>query len=68
MPLYADMALCGMDPIIPYHEVLRAIRRHREISSNACLHDGVNVCPAAQECQRFLAGELMAGKLKYEAP
>ena len=68
MPLYADMALCGMDPIIPYHEMLQAVRRHREISSRACLHDGVNVCPAAQECQRYFAGELMAGKLKYEAP
>lgn len=68
MPLYADMALCGMDPIIPYHEMLQAIRRHREISPHACLHDGVNVCTSAQECQRFFAGELMAGKLKYEAP
>ena len=31
MPLYADMALCGMDPIIPYHEMLQAVRRHQLI-------------------------------------
>ena len=68
MPLYADMALCGMDPILPYHEMLYAIKRHREISSPACLHGGVNVCPAAGRCAEFLSGELMAGKLKYEAP
>ena len=67
MPLYADMALCGMDPIIPYHEMLYAIKKHRQISSHACLHDGVNVCPAAGRCADFLSGELMAGKLKYEA-
>ena len=67
MPLYADMALCGMDPIIPYHEMLYAIKKHRQISSHACLHDGDNVCPAAGRCADFLSGELMAGKLKYEA-
>ena len=68
MPLYADMALFGMDPILPYHEMLLAIRRHREISPRARLHDGVNVCPAACRCQEFLSGSLMADKLKYEAP
>jgi len=67
MPLYADMALTGMDSIIPYHEMLAAIRRHRKISPHACLHDGVNVCPAAVRCQSFLADELMADKLRYEA-
>lgn len=67
MPLYADLALSGMDPIIPYHEMLYAIRRNKEISPHACLHDGVNVCPAAMRCQQFLAGDLMAGKMKYEA-
>ncbi len=67
MPLYADMALCGMDPIIPYHEMLCAIRRHKAISSPECLHGGVNVCPAANRCAEFLSGELMANKLKYEA-
>lgn len=67
MPLYADLALSGMDPILPYHEVLFAIERHRKIASQACLHDGVNVCPAACRCQAFLQGELMADKLEYEA-
>ena len=67
MPLYADMALCGMDPIIPYHEMLHAIDRHKAISSPECLHGGVNVCSAACRCAEFLSGELMADKLKYEA-
>ena len=67
MPLYADMALCGMDPIIPYHEMLYAIDRHKAISSPECLHGGVNACPAACRCAEFLSGELMADKLKYEA-
>ena len=68
MPLYADMALCSMDPIIPYHEMLAAIQHHKQIASRECLHGGVNVCPAACWCADFLAGELMADKLKYEAP
>lgn len=67
MPLYADLALSGMDPIIPYHEMLYAIRRNKEMSPQACLHDGVNVCPSAMRCQEFLEGDLMAGKMKYEA-
>lgn len=67
MPLYADMALCGMDPIIPYHEMLLAVKRHKAVASRACLHDGVNVCPSACRCADFLSGELMADKLKYES-
>ena len=68
MPLYADMALCGMDPILPYHEMLLAIKRHKAVASRACLHDGVNVCPSASRCAEYLSGELMVDKLKYEAP
>ena len=62
-----DMALCGMDPIIPYHEILLAIKRHKTVASHACLHDGVNVCQSACRCADFFSGELMADRLKYEA-
>jgi L-serine dehydratase len=68
-PLYADMALCGIDPLIPYHEMLLAIEetriKHGEgVSGPDC---GVNCTATATRCQQFLAREVMDGKLKWEA-
>jgi L-serine dehydratase len=68
-PLYADMALAGIDPLIPFHEVLGVIKATQEhfpdvVSGADC---GTNACPTAEKCQRFLAGDVMAGKLKWEA-
>jgi L-serine dehydratase len=68
-PLYADMALCGIDPLIPYHEMLLAIEETRikhgdGVSGPDC---GVNYTATAAQCQQFLAREVMDGKLKWEA-
>ncbi|MDR2245881.1 MAG: L-serine ammonia-lyase, iron-sulfur-dependent, subunit alpha [Treponema sp.] len=68
-PLYADMALSGIEPLIPYHEMLWAIEENRvkygdAVSGPGC---GVNCTATAAQCQRFLAAEVMEGKLKWEA-
>jgi L-serine dehydratase len=68
-PLYADMALCGIDPLIPYHEMLLAIEETRikyggGVTGPDC---GVNCTATAARCQQFLALEVMDGKLKWEA-
>ena len=67
-PLYADLALAGIDPLIPYHEVLFAIEENRKRSTQSLLHDGINLAPCAMNCQECFQSELMADKLKYEAP
>ncbi|AEF83449.1 L-serine ammonia-lyase, iron-sulfur-dependent, subunit alpha [Leadbettera azotonutricia] len=68
-PLYADMALSGIDPLIPYHEVLHAIEHTRNLYPEAiCGADcGTNCTPTAEKCQRFLSGEVMEGKMRWEA-
>jgi L-serine dehydratase len=68
-PLYADMALCGIDPLLPYHEVLLAIERNREKNPDAvCGPDcGLNCTDTAAQCRRFLSEDVMAGKLRFEA-
>jgi L-serine dehydratase len=68
-PLYADMALCGIDPLVPYHEVLLAIERNREKNPEAvCGPDcGLNRTATAGQCRRFLSQDVMAGKLRFEA-
>jgi len=68
-PLYADMALAGINPLIPYHEMLALIERTRSlypdvISGPDC---GVNCTATAERCQRFLSDEVMEGKLKWDA-
>jgi L-serine dehydratase len=68
-PLYADMALAGIDPLIPYHEMLLVIEENRikhgaAVSGPDC---GVNSTATALQCQQFLAHEVMEGKLKWEA-
>lgn len=57
-PLYADLALSGIDPLIPYHEVLQAVEEHyrrtpsRQLCGSEC---GCNLTPTAQDCQRWLS-------------
>lgn len=70
-PLYADMALAGIDPLIPYDQVLDAIERnYRETPADKLCGStcGINCTAAAQGCIAFLEGDLMKGKLAYEAP
>ena len=66
-PLYADLALAGIDPLIPYHEVLFAIEEHRKSATQKELHEGINAAPCAKCCQECFASGQMKGKLKYEA-
>ena len=66
-PLYADLALSGIDPLIPYHEVLYAIEEHRKNATQKELHEGINVAPCAKRCQECFASVQMGDKLKYEA-
>jgi L-serine dehydratase len=68
-PLYADMALSGIDPLIPFHEMLAVIERARALHGQALNGPGCGVCGAetAERCGRFLREEVMEGKLKWEA-
>ncbi len=69
--MYADLALAGIDPLVPYHEVLQAIEGnylhtpHERLCGPVCR---INNTSTARPCQRFLASNVMAGKLLYEAP
>lgn len=68
-PMYADLALCGMDPLVPYHEVLEAIEQSRIL-----LGEGVNGPRCGINCTRtsclfqaHLKQEVMDGKMRYVA-
>ncbi|MBO6165007.1 MAG: L-serine ammonia-lyase, iron-sulfur-dependent, subunit alpha [Eubacterium sp.] len=70
-PLYADLARAGIDPIIPYHEVIDAMEEHYKKTPQEMLCGftcGINSSPAAHKCHLFQQTEYMNGKLKYEAP
>lgn len=70
-PLYADIALSGINPLIPYHEVLQAIEKNFRTSSAGALSGplcGINCTPTAGKCKVFLQQEVMTDKLRYEAP
>lgn len=57
-PLYADLALSGIDPIIPYHEMLQAIEKHYRDTPEKLLHGtacGCNRTPAAQNRMDWLS-------------
>ncbi|QAT50413.1 hypothetical protein EQM14_11930 [Caproiciproducens sp. NJN-50] len=52
-PLYADLALSGIDPLIPYHEVLQAIESNFRHADNRYLcgpECGCNCTPTARKC------------------
>lgn len=69
-PLYAELALSGIDPILPYHEALQIIDRHFKATPNAQLCGptcGACTAPSAKKCMNFLSGDVMKGKLKYTA-
>jgi L-serine dehydratase len=68
-PLYADMALSGIDSLIPYHEMLYAIEQNRrQYPEVVCGADcGVNCTPTAGRCQKFLAEDVMGDKIRYDA-
>jgi L-serine dehydratase len=68
-PLYADLALSGIDPLVPYHEVLLTLEKMRQnhgdfLCGPEC---GLLDCPTARKCAGFLSGDLMEGKMRYEA-
>ncbi|MDR1177992.1 MAG: L-serine ammonia-lyase, iron-sulfur-dependent, subunit alpha [Spirochaetaceae bacterium] len=68
-PLYADMALSGIDSLISYHEMLHAIEQNRRQYPQAVCGAlcGVNCTPTADRCQKFLSDDIMGGKIRYEA-
>ncbi|GHV95247.1 serine dehydratase [Spirochaetia bacterium] len=68
-PLYADMALAGIDPLIPFHEMLTVIEHTRALYGPAVTGPGCGACgtETAERCGRFLREEVMEGKLKWEA-
>ncbi len=69
-PLYADLARSGMDPLIPYHEVIDAMEEHYKKTPQEMLCGytcGINCTPSAHKCHLFQQTEYMDGKLKYKA-
>ena len=68
-PMYAEMAILGIDSLIPYHECLQAMERHfRETPPERLCGSNCGTCttPTAQRCKSFLKN-LMAENLSYEA-
>lgn len=68
-PMYAEMALMGIDPLIPYHECLQAIEKNYQAVPNKflCGSDcGCNCTETATRCKNYLT-DLMADCLKYDA-
>lgn len=56
-PLYADLALSGIDPLVPYHEMLQAIESHRRMSDPDLLYGsrcGTCLTPTADRCKEWL--------------
>jgi len=63
-PLYAELALCGMDPLIPYHEMLQEMERNFRETDPARLcgpHCGCNGTPAAALLRQALEQRVGAG-------
>jgi L-serine dehydratase len=59
-PMYADLALSGIDPLIPYHEMLREIERNYRVSDPKSLCSsqcGCCMTPTARRLEAALAGE-----------
>ncbi len=59
-PLYADLALSGIDPLIPYHEILQAIETNFQKTDPAALCGsacGCNCTPTAVRCMEKLSGD-----------
>lgn len=60
-PLYAEMALTGLDPLVSYHECLQAIEHNYRtmpsefLCSSKC---GFNCTPTAARCKEFLKKQM----------
>jgi L-serine dehydratase len=60
-PLYADLALAGIDPLIPYHEALQAIDDHFRRTDPALLCGpacGFNRTPTAARCKQRVIDQM----------
>jgi L-serine dehydratase len=69
-PLYADLALSGIDPLIPYHEAVDAMELHYQRSDKRLLcgsECGLNCTPTADKCKQFIADDVMKDFMKYDA-
>jgi L-serine dehydratase len=69
-PLYADLALAGIDPLIPYHEMLQEIERHYRATSHeelCSLCAGCCNTPTAKTLVEFF-GDETASELHYTPP
>jgi L-serine dehydratase len=56
-PLYADLALAGIDPLIPYHQMLGVIEKMYKTAAGDCLSGsacGCNMTAAAEACRARL--------------
>jgi len=68
-PLYADLALSGIDPLIPYHEVLQAIEYNFSNTDRAKLcgpECGCNITETARACVKNLERHT-SGNFHYQA-
>jgi len=69
-PLYADLALAGIDPLIPFHEIIDAMEEHyrNTPAHRLCGPDcGLCMTKAAAKCMDDMAVDYMKGKFKYES-
>ncbi|MDR2159481.1 MAG: L-serine ammonia-lyase, iron-sulfur-dependent, subunit alpha [Treponema sp.] len=63
-PLYADLALSGIDPLIPYHEMLGVIEKTHKTATGDCLSGsrcGCNMTATAASCRARLEAASTAG-------
>jgi L-serine dehydratase len=59
-PLYADFALAGINPLIPYHEMLLEIERHFRVTSHqelCSLQSGCCNTPTAKTLVEYFGDE-----------
>jgi L-serine dehydratase len=60
-PLYADLALSGIDPLIPYHEMLQEIERNFQQT------DPQHLCSSQAGCCRTPSAQKLLGTLDLGA-
>lgn len=68
-PLYADLACAGINPLLPWHEVVDAMELHYQRTEQKLLcgsQCGLNCTPTAKKCMEFMAQDVMKDNLKYE--
>ena len=60
-PLYADLALSGINPLVPYHEALQAMEKHWENSKPGTVsgpYCGMCSTQTAEKCRKFLKAQM----------